>query len=190
MNQSTLKRLLPHLLAYFLMMAISFIFFSPYVFEGKVLTQGIMYEPVGCRARLKKYGPKREKFRFGPTQCLVECLLTNSDGFKGKNLTRIPYGILFLKQSVTKPHTVVLVAMLCCYILLITLGVDWRLSIIGAVGFGLSNYQIDLAEAGTLHQDGRRGPRTGRICGRFAGLSRASIFSAAPCSVYLWRWKF
>ncbi|MEM8906227.1 MAG: hypothetical protein AAGD05_00145, partial [Bacteroidota bacterium] len=39
-------------------------------------------------------------------------------------------------------------AMACCYLFLIVLGVDWRIGLIGAIGFGLSTYYIDLAEAG------------------------------------------
>ena len=148
MNQSTLKRLLPHLLAYFLMMAISFIFFSPYVFEGKVLTQGDNVRARGMQGEMAKV-----RAETGETPLWTNSMFGGMPTYqiqmaKGNNLTRIPYSILFLKQSVTNPHTVVLVAMFCCYLLLITLGVDWRLSIIGAVGFGLSNYQIDLAEAG------------------------------------------
>ena len=148
MNQSTLKRLLPHLLAYFLMMAISFIFFSPYVFEGKVLTQGDNVRARGMQGEMTKV-----RAETGETPLWTNSMFGGMPTYqiqmaRGNNLTRIPYSILFLKQSVTNPHTVVLVAMFCCYLLLITLGVDWRLSIIGAVGFGLSNYQIDLAEAG------------------------------------------
>jgi len=148
MNQSTLKRLLPHLLAYFLMMAISFIFFSPYVFEGKVLTQGDNVRARGMQGEITKVEDETGERPLWTNSMFGGMPSYQIQMSPGNNLTRIPYGLLFLKQSVTKPHTVVLVAMICCYLLLITLGVDWRLSIIGAVAFGLSNYQIDLAEAG------------------------------------------
>ena len=148
MNQSTLKRLLPHLLAYFLMMAISFIFFSPYVFEGKVLTQGDNVRARGMQGEIKKVRAETGEVPLWTNSMFGGMPTYQIQMARGNNLTWIPYTILFLRQSVTNPHTVVLVAMFCCYLLLITLGVDWRLSIIGAVGFGLSNYQIDLAEAG------------------------------------------
>ncbi len=148
MNQSTLKRLLPHLIAYFLMMAISFIFFSPYVFEGKVLTQGDNFRARGMQGEINKVRAETGEIPLWTNSMFGGMPAYQIQMDNRKNLIRIPYSFLFLKQSLTKPHTVVLVAMLCCYILLITLGVDWRLSIIGAIGFGLSNYQIDLAEAG------------------------------------------
>ncbi len=148
MNQSTLKRLLPHLFAYFLMMAASFIFFSPYVFEGKVLTQGDNVRARGMQAEITKHRAETGEIPLWTNSMFGGMPAYQIQMDSKKNLIRIPYTFLFLKQSLTKPHVVVLVAMLCCYILLITLGVDWRLSIIGAVGFGLSNYQIDLAEAG------------------------------------------
>ncbi len=148
MNQSTLKRLLPHLFAYVLMMAISFIFFSPYVFEGKVLTQGDNVRARGMQAEITKYRAETGEIPLWTNSMFGGMPSYQIQMDNKKNLVRIPYSILFLKQSLTNPHVVVLVAMLCCYLLLITLGVDWRLSIIGAVGFGLSNYQIDLAEAG------------------------------------------
>lgn len=148
MNQSTLKRLLPHLLAYFFMMAISFIFFSPYVFEGKVLTQGDNVRARGMQGEITKIRAETGEIPLWTNSMFGGMPAYQIQMDNRKNLTRTPYSLLFLKQSVTNPHTVVLAAMLCCYLLLITLGVDWRLSIIGAVGFGLSNYQIDLAEAG------------------------------------------
>ena len=148
MNQSTLKRLLPHLLAYFLMMAASFIFFSPYVFEGKVLTQSDNVRARGMQAEITKYRAETGEIPLWTNSMFGGMPSYQIQMDNKKNLVRIPYSILFLKQSLTNPHVVVLVAMFCCYLLLITLGVDWRLSIIGAIGFGLSNYQIDLAEAG------------------------------------------
>jgi len=148
MNQSTLKRILPHFLAYFLMMAISFIFFSPYVFEGKVLTQGDNVRARGMQGEINKVRAETGEIPLWTNSMFGGMPAYQVQMDNKKNLIRIPYSLLFLKQSLTKPHTVVLVAMFCCYLLLITLGVDWRLSIIGAVGFGLSNYQIDLAEAG------------------------------------------
>lgn len=148
MNPSVLKRLLPHVIAYFVMMAISFTFFSPYVFQGKVLTQGD-----NVRARAMQGEMQQVRAETGEVPLWTNSMFGGMPTYQiqmapGKNLTRIPYSILFLKQSVTKPHVVVLVAMICCYLLLITLGVDWRIAIIGSIGFGLSNYQIDLAEAG------------------------------------------
>jgi len=148
MNQSVLKRLLPHIIAYFVMMAISFTFFSPYVFEGKVLTQGD-----NVRARAMQGEMSKVRAETGEIPLWTNSMFGGMPTYQiqmapGKNMTRLPYGLLFLRQSVTNPHLVVLVAMICCYLLLITLGVDWRIAIIGSVGFGLSNYQIDLAEAG------------------------------------------
>lgn len=148
MNSPTIKRFLPHIIAYFIMMAVSFIFFSPYVFEGKVLHQNDNIQSRGMQGEITKYReatgemPLWTNSQFGGMPSYQIQMST------GGNMTKWVYTMLFMRQSLTYPPTVVLVAMICCYLLLITLGVDWRLSIIGAIGFGLSNYQIDLAEAG------------------------------------------
>jgi len=147
MDNSPMKKLLPHILAFGIMMAASFIFFLPY-FQGKVLTQSDNVRAKAMQAEMRKIGKTEGIFplwtnsMFGgmPTYQIMATA-------KGNQIRHFFKASLF-GQGITSPHFVILVAMLCCYLFLITLGVDWRIGVIGAIGFGLSNYFIDLAEAG------------------------------------------
>ena len=114
MNSTNLKRLLPHLLAYFLMMAISFIFFSPYVFEGKVLSQGDNVRARGMQGEITKVRAETGKIPLWTNSMFGGMPAYQIQMDNKKNLIRIPYSLLFLKQSLTNPHTVVLVAM--CFV--------------------------------------------------------------------------
>ncbi|MFK8103599.1 MAG: hypothetical protein AB8G15_13780 [Saprospiraceae bacterium] len=149
MNNTIVQKLAPHLFAYLILMALSFLFFSPYVFEGKVLPQGDNQKALGMQTEFTNIKAETGK---GP-------LWTNA-AFAGMpsyqiqpstmrgNYTKDIYGLLLLKQSITKPHVVILLAMACCYLLLIVLRVDWRIACMMAATFGLSTYYIDLTEAG------------------------------------------
>ena len=43
---------------------------------------------------------------------------------------------------------VIFMAMFCTYFLLIVLGLDWRIAVMGSVCYGLSTFYCDIAEAG------------------------------------------
>ncbi len=147
MDNSPMKKLLPHILAFVIMMAASFIFFLPY-FQGKELTQSDNVRARGMQAEMYKVKKETGNFplwtnsMFGgmPTYQIMPTARGNQ--------MRHFFKVSLFGQGMIAPHFVILVAMLCAYLFLITLGVDWRIGVIGAIGYGLSNYHIDLAEAG------------------------------------------
>jgi hypothetical protein len=64
------------------------------------------------------------------------------------NLTTPVFRTLMAWQPLTSPFAEVLLAMLCMYIFLIVILLDWRLSLIGAIVFGLSTFNMDIIAAG------------------------------------------
>ena len=148
MDNSLLKNLLPHIGAYVIFVLLSFLFFKPYVFDGKVLKQNDNVRARAMQAEIRKVEketgvrPLWTNSMFGgmPTYQIQPPAQGN---YVGQVLRT-----MLLRQSMTKPHIVILLAMAMCYFFLITLKVDWRIAIIGSVAFGISSYYMDIADEG------------------------------------------
>ena len=148
MDSSILKRLLPHLGAYLIFVVISFIFFKPAVFDGKVLSQSDNIKGRGMAAEITKIQDET-----GTAPLWTNAAFSGMPAYQiyhplSGNFVKPVYYALFLWQSITKSHFVILLAMACCYLFLITLKVDWRIAIFGAIAYGISSYHVDLAAAG------------------------------------------
>lgn len=139
---------MPHGIALIAFIAISFLFFSPYVFDGKVLKQGDNDRAGGMSAEAKKYFAKGDKYTFWTNGAFGGMPTVQMSQQTYGNLLKPVFYASLLWQGVTAPQSSLFLAMLCMYILLLTMRVDWRLSIIGALGFGLSSFNMDIIEAG------------------------------------------
>jgi Bacterial membrane protein YfhO len=148
MDSSFVKKIMPHGIALIAFIAISFLFFSPYVFDGKVLKQGDNDRASGMNAEANKYTAQGVKYMLWTNGAFGGMPTAQMSQQTYGNLLKPVFYALLLWQGVIAPHSSVFLAMLCMYILLLTLRVDWRLSIIGALGFGLSSFNMDIIEAG------------------------------------------
>ena len=148
MNKDILKNIAPHVIAFFVLMAVSFLMFAPYVFQGKVLSQSDNNQARGSQGEIMKYIRETGEapiwtngvFSGMPTYQIHQTI-------KG-NYTKPFFYLALMKQQIKDPYTSIFLSMLMCYLLLLVLRVDWRLAIPGAIAYGLSTYQIDIAEAG------------------------------------------
>ncbi len=141
------KKFLPHIIAYAILLTLAFIRFAPITFEGKTLLQSDNLQAVGMQGESRKIHDKTGEYP----------LWTNA-AFAGMPVYQILYPTSNLMQYVNKgfllgnnmapPHTGILLMMAGMYLLLIVLGLDWRIGIIGAVGFGFAANHFALAEAG------------------------------------------
>ncbi len=148
MDNPILKNILPHIIALVLMMVASFVFFSPMVFDDKALFQS-------DNSNSRKIQKEIHSFR---TEDGKQPLWTNSllGGMPAYQVHQAPQGNYLLPayrasilwQPMTSPHTAILLGMFCFYILMMSLQIDWKLGLIGALVYGLSSYNIDIAEAG------------------------------------------
>jgi Bacterial membrane protein YfhO len=148
MNASIMKKLLPHGIAIVSFLVLSFLFFSPLVFDGKVIKQGDNDRAAGMVAETNTFTAKGDKYVLWSNGAFSG-MPTFQTGLRvyGNLLKPIFYASL-LEQGVTAPHASIFLAMLCMYLLLLTLRIDWRMAIIGAIGFGLSSFNMDILEAG------------------------------------------
>lgn len=130
------------------LMLVSLMVFSPNAFQGKVLPQQDNDNARGMQTEIRQYLEKEGK---GP-------LWTNS-AFGGmptyqiyaevkSNLTIPVFRAAFLWSDVSAVWVQVFIAMVCMYVFLLTLGIDWRVGLIGALGYGITTYHVDILEAG------------------------------------------
>jgi len=138
---------LPHIGAVLVMMVLAFAYYAPAI-GGKVLSQSDNLQSRGAQTEIRKemaksgHVPLWTNTMFGgmPTyQILMQ---------KSSNLTRYVYNTLLLGQGLVPPHTATFLLMMMMYVLMMALGVDWKLGLLGAVVFGLATNNVVLFEAG------------------------------------------
>lgn len=148
MNNFDFKKLIPHAIAYLGFVLVSFLLFSPMVFNGKVLNQGDVTRAKGMAREIteikKETGEAplwtNSQFAGMPSYQIHQTI----DGNYLKPVNKV----LLLGQGMVSSEFVVILAMFCCYLLLLVLKVDWKLAAFGAAFYGISSYHIDLIEAG------------------------------------------
>ncbi|MFK7949412.1 MAG: hypothetical protein AB8G11_17605 [Saprospiraceae bacterium] len=138
---------LPHIGALFVMLILAFAYYSP-ALSGKVLNQSDNLQSIGAQTEIvehyKKTGHKplwtNSMFGGMPSyQILYD---------KSSNLTNHIYYALLMGQGINPPHTATFLLMMMMYILMMSLGVDWKLGLFGAIVFGLTTNNVVLFEAG------------------------------------------
>ncbi len=150
MNHQLVKNGLPHILALILFFAISLLFFAPEAFQNKTLKQGDIEKALGMQGEIKKYQKEKgdailwTNAMFGGMPSYQ--IYSKAEG----NVVRHARTVLLLGRDWKASNVLVFLSFLTCYLLLIVLKVDWRISIIGALAFGLQSYNMDILEAGHL----------------------------------------
>ena len=148
MNTPILKKLLPHGIALIVMVIIAVAFFSPYVFDGRVLSQNDINQAKASQSEMSK-----AKAESGKSPLWTGAYFSGMPTYqihmdtKG-NLTQPVFSLLLAFQPMTSPFAEVLLAMMCLYLLLGVMRVDWRLSLLGALVFGISTFNMDIIAAG------------------------------------------
>ncbi len=148
MENSLLKKLLPHGIALVLMVILSFVFFAPYAFEGKVLQQDDNDKAAASQVEMDAYKAKTGKYPLWTGAYFSGMPTVQIHQEINGNFTQPIFRAALLRQPLTAPHTEALLGMLCMYLLLLVLRVDWRIALTGAVAFGLSSFNMDIIEAG------------------------------------------
>lgn len=145
---SVWNRAWPHVAAYLTMLVVSFMLFRPYVLEDKVLAQPDNQRAKAMQAEVAKYKDKDGKFPTWTNAMFsgmpAYMIQSNHDG----NLHIPIFHSTVWGKDITEPHFVILLCMFMAYLAMVMLGIDWRLALLGGVSYGISNYFIDLAEAG------------------------------------------
>lgn len=140
-----LKNLLPHLYVILFFLAICAVYFSP-VIQGKELRQHDIQQWEGMSKELQDFREKynteplwtRSMFGGMPAYQISVLYPANLVKYVDELLTivfPVPFGYIFL-------------AMLGFYILLLTLKLDYRLAVAGAIGYAFASYNFIIIMAG------------------------------------------
>jgi hypothetical protein len=142
------KKILPHLIAIFVLLATAAVFYAPNAFGGKALQQGDNVKASGMATEvidyLKKEGktPLWTNSAFGGMPSYQVYMLDNNQ------IMRTTSRVLFLGQGISGIWTQTFAAMLMMYLLLISMKVDWRVAVFAGLGYGITAYNVDILEAG------------------------------------------
>lgn len=145
------KKWLPHVIGICLFLCLTITYFSPVVFENKDLAQPDVVSGIGWGNDLKQYHKETGDYAFWSNAMFggmpanyafmprTNNLFDRVANFVMLNLNPLHVGIVFLY-------------MVGFYIFLLALGVNPWLSIIGAIAYGLSSYNIIILEAGHVNK--------------------------------------
>ena len=143
----TVKKFLPHIIAYVILLALAFSRFAPVAFEGKALQQSDNIQAVGMQSEILKVQAETGELPLW-TNSMFAGMPAYQILYPHKGLIQYVAKIFLLGNGMAPPHTGILLMMAGFYLLLIVLGADWRIGIVGAVGFGLAANHMGLVEAG------------------------------------------
>jgi len=131
-----------------MLLLVSAVFFAPNAFQGKVLPQPDNDKAFGMQREIQDYLKKGEtsplwtNSAFGGMPSYQ--IYVKSEGDLLRPLARAP----FLWRDLSSIWTQVFAAMLLMYLFLSVLRLDWRVALLGAMGYGITTYNIDILEAG------------------------------------------
>lgn len=148
MENSSLKKLIPHGISFVIMVVLSLMFFSANVFDGRVLNQHDNIQAAASQSEMDKF-----KTETGTAPLWTNSYFSGMPTFqihletKG-NFTVPVFRLMMAGQPITSPFAEVLLAMLCMYLLLTVMRLDWRIAVTGAAVYGLSTFNMDIIGAG------------------------------------------
>lgn len=141
-----LKQLLPHVLAIFCFLAVTFIYFSP-LLEGKTLPQSDVQQFKGMSHELSDYYYK-EGQSSAWTGSIFSGMPAYQIGIWGGSPNFLDYLEVPLKALGSTSAGPVFAGMLMAYILFCIMGMGIVPSILGAIAYSLSSYNIIIIDAG------------------------------------------
>lgn len=147
-EKSLIKRLLPHIIAVVCFLAITLLYFSP-VLDGKVLVQSDVTQFEGGAKELVDYYNKEGKSSAW-TGSMFSGMPSYQLGVWGGSPNFLDYLEMPLKAMGSHTMGPVFTAMLMAYLLFSLMGFRPVVSILGAVAYSLSSYNIIIIEAGHI----------------------------------------
>jgi hypothetical protein len=139
------KKFLPHIAAIATFILVSVVYFSPQ-FQGKEIRGGDVVSYLGMSKELKDF-----KAETGEHTLWTNSMFGGMPTYQIRTITEgNQLNVLrpALRLYIPLPAGQFITAMLCFYILMLVMGVNPWLAIIGAIGFGLTTNNLTLLEAG------------------------------------------
>jgi len=140
----SLKKVLPYIVAIVIFIIVSVIYFSP-ILEGKKLQQSDITQFIGSSKEIKDFRKEHSEepywtnTSFGGMPSYAVSTYYPNDFIK-----KVDKILRFLPR----PADYLFLYFLSFFVLLIVLKVDWKLAVVGSLGFGLSTYLIIILGVG------------------------------------------
>ncbi|MDL2215365.1 YfhO family protein, partial [Dysgonomonas sp. OttesenSCG-928-M03] len=145
-EKSILQRILPHVVAIICFLIVTFTYFSPLI-EGKSLPQSDVQQFVGMSKEISDYYHKEGQTSEW-TGAVFSGMPAYQIGVYGGNTNFLDYLEAPLKALGSTSAGAVFTGMLMAYILFCIMGLGVIPSILGAIAYSLSSYNIIIIEAG------------------------------------------
>jgi len=147
MKNIDFKALLPYIAGILIFLGITFFYFNP-LFQGKQLKQGDIIHHKGMSKEIADF----RKAHDGEEPLWTNSMFGGMPAYQisvyyGSNLMQYIDHYIF-RLSLPRPADYFFLYMVGFFILLLVLGVDPWLSVVGAIAFGFSSYFIIILEAG------------------------------------------
>ena len=142
-----------HVVAILLFLGLVMIFFSPAVFEGKVISQSDNIKATGMGgSQVDKYAKTAESGDFCVWSDAMFSGMPYGPGY-GNPAPELPsYSLVdsLLKKPGYTHAAMVFTGLLCFYLLMCVMGVNWWLAIAGAIAFAFASYNIIIIAVGHI----------------------------------------
>lgn len=146
---ATLKRILPYALSVIVMIVISVVYFSPDIFENRVLFQGDIQQGIAIGEEGRAF-----KEATGESTRWTNSLFGGmpnfqiSPSYSNNAVIKVFENIFSL--GLPSPVSYIFIMMLGFYILMVVLKVKWHIALIGAVAYAFSSYFFIIIAAGHI----------------------------------------
>lgn len=156
-NETYMKDLLKqwgkHVVALILFLGLVMTYFSPAVFDGKVIMQGDNIKATGMgSSQMDQYAKTAQPGEFSVWSDAMFGGMPYVTGY-GQAAPSMPsYSIVdgWLKKVGYGDAAMVFTGLVCFYLLMCIMGVNWWLAIAGAFAFAFASYNIIIIEAGHI----------------------------------------
>jgi len=142
-----MKKFLPHFIAVGIFIAISAIYFSP-VLKGKVLNMSDIIQYKGMSREIQDHRINYDE-ETQWTGTSFSGMPSYQSGLRS-NGNLIQYVDKALQLGLPRPMNMLFMYLIGFYILLLTLKIDYKLAIVGAIGFAFSSYFIIILQVGHM----------------------------------------
>ncbi|MDR1645489.1 MAG: YfhO family protein [Tannerellaceae bacterium] len=151
--QNLIQKTGKHIAAIALFLGLVMVYFAPAVFEGKTIVQVDNIKATGMGgSQVQKYADTAEQGEFSVWSDAMFSGMPYGPGY-GSPAPELPsYGVIdsWLKMPGYTHAAMVFTGLVCFYILMCVLGVNWWLAIAGAIAFAFASYNIIIIEAGHI----------------------------------------
>ena len=148
-----IKKIGKHLLALILFLGLVMVYFAPAVFDGKVIMQGDNIKAVGMgHSQMTQYAETAEPGEFSAWSDAMFGGMPYVSGY-GKPAPEMPSYLIvdhWLKTVGYTHAAMVFTGLVCFYLLMCVMGVNWWLALAGAIAFAFASYNLIIIEAGHI----------------------------------------